>query len=405
MDKLLDTTDKCKQRINKLIKNNKKKILRINIDEAFLESNLIEMPFISLQKSKEIVSVVEYNWSDSNGIKHEIKISGSGQYGVPTAFEYDVLIALFRLYAKKNRIEFSNDLDINNEDELILRFSFNDVAKEMGYDDPGGKDIKRIKKAINILIETTIYNKNCAFYDISNKKYIEENEVGFHIIGNAEFYSLKTNKKDNSKDLNSVTFGKFFCESIKKGYFKYFNYNTYKELNSPIAKRLFTLLTKWKNNRSFLEVNYSTLYDRIPLDTDMDKRYKKASVKRACEYLVNVGFLNSYDIGTEKIKFNFENIVSEIENKKENDNKHGFNTLYKEPRDVNNRLKEIGLTPDEINDRIMLFVTDFEYLKALLRYSEVRNVFGEIDNLKDFVLKGLDEKYEINEKYYDEIKQ
>ena len=401
MDKLLDSTSNCKSRIDKIVKNNKRKILRINVEEAFMEGNLLDNPFISFQKSKEIISVVEYKWVDSNGINHEIKISGSGQYGVPTAFEYDVLVALFRLYAKKNKIEFGDDSAVKNESELTLNFSLNDVAKEMGYNDPSSKEKNRIKKAINILMETTIYNKKDGLYDIRNKSYIERSEKGFHIIENTNFYSYKTNKKINNKEANSITFGKFFCDSIKNGYFKYFNYNTYRELNSPIAKRLFALLTKWRNNRQWIEINYSTLYDRIPLDAEMEKKYKKACVKRACEYLVNVGFLNNYELCAEKIKFNFVNDVPEIENKSEVNDKRGFNTLYKEPRDVNNRLKEIGLSPEEINNRIMLFVTDFEYLKALLRYTDVRNVFGEIDNLKDFILKGLDDKYEIDKKYYD----
>ena len=298
------------KRINKIM-TAKRKTININATEGIIEGSLVDMPFITCKKTNEIINVVNYNWLDSNGIQHGVEIVG-GKYGIPTTEEFDVLIALLKIFATNNKIEFGeavNEENYNiNNPEMIITFSLNQIAREMGKKSFSSSVLNRIKQAIYTLKQTTISNRQAgALYDINNKKYLESSEKLFSIIEEANFYSLQAHKKSPKKDLNSVRLGKFFYQSIKGGYFKYINYDTYKQLKNGVAKRIFLCLTKWRNNKLYITLKYDTLYSRIPLEDDIPKKQKKATLKRACNALVKIDYLQSYEMKQHYVTFIFGN--------------------------------------------------------------------------------------------------
>jgi hypothetical protein len=301
---IIEYHDKILNKINK--RKKVPKTINIHTQEAVLEGSLIEVPFISINSQNKI-KVMNYNWTDANGIERGVEVVGGGKYRVPSTLEYDTLVALFRLFAKQNKIEFGDDFEIENE-ELIINFSLNDLAKEMGYKSISGKILNRIKQSIETLVQITISNRKAgALYDIQDGQYIADTTTLFHIIEEATFYDILKNPISNRKDLNCIRLGKFFYQSIKHGYFKYFNYAIYLNLTSGIAKRIFLCLTKWRNNKTYITLKYNTLYSKIPLEESIPNYQKKASLKRACEILKKVNFITEYDMQKDVVTFVFYN--------------------------------------------------------------------------------------------------
>jgi hypothetical protein len=81
----------------------KPKTLRIKTEEGIIESNLAEMPFIYYYQKKEPINVLEYMWVDSKGVKRGLEVRNP-KHGVPSSFEFDVLLALHKIFAKNNPV-------------------------------------------------------------------------------------------------------------------------------------------------------------------------------------------------------------------------------------------------------------------------------------------------------------
>ena len=170
--------------------SNKVKVLTIPVDKSFIEGNLIDIPFICYFRTKEPTTVVEFVWTDSKGIKRKIEVRGSGKWGVPDEYCFDVLTALFRIYQKQNQgIRFNYDKNKWGMDKII-HFTFSELAREMGYKSFGKNNFEKIDTALEILNDTTIYNKSGAcFFDAKTKKYFNtESKESIGIIKNYRSY-------------------------------------------------------------------------------------------------------------------------------------------------------------------------------------------------------------------------
>lgn len=384
----------------------KPKILRIDLNESILEGNLIEMPFVSYidRKKKEILGVVEYKWIDSNGNERGVEVRGSVKYGVPTSFEFDVLITLLRIYVQNKKILLNsqyNELEISEED-ITIEFTLRQVAKELGMKSINPTIIDKILKAIEILTDTTIYNRySGGIYDIEEKKYIENKSIAFHIVEKFETYLYRDGvKRKRGQDIHQkIKLNQFFYKSISGNYFKFFNHTEYTAISSSVGRRLFLILNKWRgDNKSSLKIKCETLYQRIPLDSSIIVSRKNQMLKRAFDSLVNVGFVKDFEIKdcTVTITFNIKNIDNNI------DKQMYFKDKYNNHNDIIEKLESINFSKDEIQNYLNIIVFDNDYVKALLRYADIQIKYCKIDNIKGFIISGLVKKYNIDQKYYNE---
>ena len=198
--------------------SNKVKILTIPVDKSFIEGNLIDIPFICYFRTKEPTTVVEFVWTDSKGIERKIEVRGSGKWGVPDEYCFDVLMALFRIYQKQNQgIKFNYD---KNEWGLnrVIHFTFSELAREMGYKSLGKNNFEKLDTALEILNDTSIYNKaGACFLDVKTKQYLNtEAKESIGLIKNYKSYrysKLGVNQKrvdyKQIKDITSVTLDDF----------------------------------------------------------------------------------------------------------------------------------------------------------------------------------------------------
>ncbi|HCL4447225.1 TPA: hypothetical protein N2D16_002830 [Clostridium botulinum] len=353
----------------------KVKVLKIPVDESILEGNLIEIPFISYYKEKEPLTAVEYVWVDSKGVEKTIEVRGS-KWGVPDEYCFDVLTALFRLHMKQNKcIEF----DIENQKwnmNKTINFSLSELAREMGYKSLGKNVFDKLDIALEILNDTTIYNKaGGTFLDVKTNTYLTpEKKESIRIVTHYKSYRYSNRDKDQKrinyreiKDYTSVKIDDFIYESLCNSYFKIFNYESYRLLKMGIAKKIYLLLSKWRANRSKVFLNWKTLYQKIPLTDKKPEKYRRKRIRDAYNKLIEIGFLVRVHENTKGVEFIFEDTANDelaldvIESK---DKPKKYNTIM----EILMALNELKI--DNVIIQSILNSVSIEVIKTTLEESE-----------------------------------
>ena len=361
--------------------SNKVKVLRIPVDESILEGNLIELPFISYYKEKEPLTAIEYVWKDSKGIEKKIEVRGS-KWGVPDEYCFDVLTALFRLHVKQNKcVEFDMEEKKWNMNKTI-HFSLSELAREMGYKSLGKNVFDKLDIALEILNDTTIYNKaGGSFLDVKEKEYLTtEKKESTRIVTNYKSYrysKLREGQKRINyreiKDMTSVVIDDFIYESLCNSYFKIFNYEEYRQLKMGIAKKIYLLLNKWRAKRKRIYLTWETLYQKIPLTDKKPEKYRRKRIREACKKLIDIGYIKEVHENSTGLEFVFGDGIEEINNTQdvkqiESNNENKFNTIY----DILMALNDVHMD-SSIVQRILSNVDMNKIRETLIKIEEKEN--------------------------------
>ena len=360
------------------------KLIKIKPFQGLNESNLMTLPFISLKRKKE--PVLNRKW-----IKGEQEIGlrvVGGLKGVPTMYDLDCLLALFRLLIKSMDNQYmlkDNKVDFPKK----INFTYRKLAKEMGFKNFGSGIKQRLEDSIKTLNETTIYS-SFAFRDQEEGKYIKtfKGEQSCRILCNFKSYSVEEQKVNGEKlaspkeieERQSVEIDKFFYNNMCSNYFKLYDHEKYIQLTRNIAKKLLLILTQWSSSYEKY-ITISTLYDYVGIDIPDKKTeyYYNNEFKKALEELKQVKFIQDYDFKVnEGIIFIF-NVTDKIKSK-------GLDK-YTKDEEVVSRLREIGIEWDDITKFCRLDTVS--YTSALLRYIDDRYSRGLIDDLLKYTQKGL----------------
>lgn len=392
------------------------KVLTIRIDEDFVENNLIDLPFIYYYKTKEPITSITYNWMTSDGIPRAVEVRSS-KYGIPTPYEYDVLLALFRIYIRQNNnkiVYIKDEADFEQIDNIVT-FSYRELIKEMGYNSYSYKLKQRIERAIETLQDTNIYNTDLGgFYNPFTKEYVVDRKFTANILSEYETYNYITLKDDNGnillddmgnpmkkldtnsiKDKCSVRLGKFFLANLYYGSGKISDKHLRLSLKNDIARKVYLILNKWRNNRSEMFLKFETLYHRIPLSDEKSDYYRKRRVLDALSELKKKGFIFEYETLRNGVNIVFNNDKKMIKQAKHNELLEKYNT-YDE---IINGLLTYKIDDNTINKYFQLH--KIAYYQALLRFIDDRK--DKIDNTTNYLFKGLIEEYkDIDKKYYNE---
>lgn len=407
-----------------IVKTNSNKIrpksINIKASEDFIENSLIDLPFIYLYKNKDkntpIISVT-YEWVSSDSKKKSIEVRSS-KLGVPTSYDYDVLLALLRIYLRQNGdkifcLENMNDLtEFNN----TVYFSYREIITEMGYKDYSILLKRKIDSCIERLCDTNIYNTGCGIYNPMTKEYITDYKFQVGILSSYSAYTYiitvdengeekKVLDKKSLKEKASVKIDVFFLKNLLCGKGKISDRNLRLSLKSDVGRRLFLILNKWRNSRNRFFLKLDTLYNRIPLNyiltdnegnrTEDDKTdyYKKRRLKDACNELKEKGFIYNYEFIRDGVEFIFSD-TCEVAITESNDE---LLNMYNSYDDMINTLREYGLTDKVLDKHFKLY--QVPYIQALLRFVYDRK--NKIDNVQSYIFKGLISPYEnIDERYY-----
>lgn len=370
------------------------KIITIKPFQGMNESNLMTLPFVSLKRKKEKTLIRKWIKGDK---EVGLKVVG-GENGCPTMYDLDCLLALFRLLIKS--IDNKYKLSENNKIEFPkkINFTYRKLAKEMGFTNFGSGIKNRIESSIKTLNETTIYS-SFAFRDQEQGKYIKlfKGEQSCRILKNFSSYSVEEFKFNGEKlaspkqieEMQSIEIDDFFYKNMCSNYFKLYDHEKYIKLKRNISKKLLLILTQWSHGYEKY-ISMQTLYDYIGIDV-IDKKqeyYYNNEFKKSLEELVSVGFIKQYIFSANTgITFVFNVTVK---------NRELGLTKYNSSEEICSRLREIGVSWDDINKYCRLDTAS--YIAGLLRYSDYKLEKGEINkSIESFVKKGLPYRsYDVN---------
>lgn len=392
------------------IKRKKRKQLEINVDGALVELNLLLLPLAPVGREKDDVGTIIVKWTDSKGALRGIKVSMTDGYKMLTNFDIKVLTSLMKLYSEQNTI-IPYDFENNKYDMPVeINYTIREISRRLRYSECGGTITKKIKDSIKKLANVTITSMyEGGLYDAEHKCYIKTTgEKGFHIIEEYDMYEVSKveNKEDrikarDVKSFNKVVINNFFYNSMCNGYCKIVPFDQLIGIKQDIAQRLFALLEGWFcNKKPFVYFNFTTLYSRIPLDNDTPIKEKNRSVKRACEELKKIGYIENFVVKPSKgVYFIFEGGI-DYDNPDNMKDKYFGLDKYGGIKDVISALLEYGIEENEID--MYVKESNIEYHKALLRYFNIMLRYDKIkgDNPLGFLLEGLKGDYNIDPKYY-----
>jgi plasmid replication initiation protein len=247
------------------------------------EMNLAEFPFAVLTRSvppgqKTIEIVQEGRTASGKPLKQEWTVTGSDAFGLPTASDEEVYIALMK---------FLRDSGFR---ERTVRFRIADLLRIMNSS-AGKRDYDRVGAALDRLTGVMIRSRN-AFWDFEQKRHLTE---AFHLL---ESYKLNTGSGNRS--YSEVTFSEFLFASIRAGYVKNLDIGFYFQLSSPLAKRLYRLLDKHRYRGSVYEVELHRFASKLPLNDPYLSQLKRR-LNPVFEELIQQDYLRAatYRVGSE----------------------------------------------------------------------------------------------------------
>ena len=364
--------------------------------QSFNESNLMTLPIFTLKRKR--IGYMKYTWIRDNK-KVDITIKAPEGTGIPSIKELDVLLALMSLAKKQigSTFVFDENNRVKNMPKVI-NFTYRSLAKEMGLRGFGAKTKDRLKASIESLIESTIYT-NLAIRDAQEGEYVFDfdGKESCRILTNLKEYKIAKQKLRHGKLLSpkdiqeyqSVEIDDFFFKNLCNNYLRVFDYSVYKKLTKGLAKKLFLLLSQWSHgSEKYVTLKVLYAYLGVVIATKEDEYIADRALKESLKELIKSKFIVDFRFCKgEGVTFIFN---------KDKYMKAKMLDKYTNQFAVIARLREIGFSYDEIFE----YVTEanVSYVAALLRYAEVQEGQGKVQDIYKYIYTGLIEKeYNIDE--------
>ena len=213
-------------------------------------------------------------------VTRKLTVTGSNAYGLPTAVDDEVLVALLQL----TKLAGFRDPKVH--------FSRYEVLQVLGWKDVG-KNYLRVEEALNRWMGVTLYYEK-AWWDNEAKAWID---AKFHILDNVTVISQserRAMKRRNHVGLfeswfkwNEVVFKSFQADNLKR-----LDLDTYFNLRSSVAKRMFRFLDKRFYHRRRWEFDLEEFaFEHIGLSRSYDSGQIKAKLLAGLEELETHGVL------------------------------------------------------------------------------------------------------------------
>lgn len=249
------------------------------------ELNLAEFPLSSIsdrldphQKTMVFEDRV-YDERRGDIITRKLTITASDQYGLPTALDDEVMLALVQITKLQ---KFAG---------RKMSFSRSQIISMLGWGD-SGRSYDRLEIALNRWVGVTLYYEK-AWWDKANRCWRDEK---FHILDNVSIVS-RDSRSGPSPELDlplcSFTWNDVIWRSFEAGNLKSIDFSFFVGLGSAIAKRLYRFLDK----RFFLRAEWKfeireLCFEHIGLSRKYDVSNLKRKLKPALEELESKGFID-----------------------------------------------------------------------------------------------------------------
>ncbi len=233
---------------------------KITIPETIRsEVNFLVLPFFALW-DKDVNRKTETVYKTTvmrNSGKLEIvwTVSSNPRYGYPGPFDKEVHKAIEQIIG---------DLPLPVENPIPLG-SLYSLYKRMGINKVGGAQYRRIKDALKRIIAATIESEG-TFYSKEGKRWI--NDI-FHLYDRVIFKGEELADGDIAEN-NYLFLNSWYLDNINASYVKPVDWSYYKILETPIAQRLYELLSvkfygSLMRGGRFVSYKYSTICQLLPI--------------------------------------------------------------------------------------------------------------------------------------------
>ncbi len=242
------------------------------------EMNLAEFP-ITMLTDKPSKAVKTMTFEDNHG---RLTVSGSDDYGLPTAPDGDVIVGLIQLTKMRN-----------NFTDPSVQFSRYELLKLLGWDDQG-RHYRRLDESLRRWVGVTLRYDKC-WWDNQIKCRIDAN---FHILDSVMLYDQEVRRTLKSRQqqlpLSSFSWGKVFFKSCTDDNIKRLDLTTYLSLRSAVSKRLYRFLDKRFYVRGEWTFDLRELaFEHVGLSRNYTAAKVKEKLQPALEELEGIGFLRA----------------------------------------------------------------------------------------------------------------
>ena len=243
------------------------------------EMNLAEFP-IALLTDRAAKGQKTLYFEDGHG---RLTVTGSDAFGLPTAVDTDVIVAL--IYLTKQRTNFK-DAKVN--------FSFYELIRLLNWPDDG-KSYQRLKASFSRWVGVSLHYDKCWW----NNRLKAYTDAQIHIIESVELLGREAIRKSRSAEQMDLEFSHFtwnrkFIESCQADNLRQLDLDTYFSLKSAVSKRLYRFLGK----RFYLQADWTfdlkeIAFERVGLSRSYasDAGKIKEKIQPAIDELEAIGFL------------------------------------------------------------------------------------------------------------------
>ena len=252
------------------------------------ELNLAEFPITLLSdrvpKGLKTVTFEDRIFDQQAGemVTRRLTVTGSDRYGLPTAVDDEVLVALLQITKLAN--------DFTDRDVHFTRY---EVLKLLGWSDDG-VNYRRIEESLKRWMGVTLYYDK-AWWNKDAQAWVSEQ---FHILDNVSIVEQSVRRRLRAKGqqelpLSVLTWNRVVFQSFQADNLKRLDIDTYFRLSSSVAKRMFRFLDKRFYHRDRCEFDLQVFaFEHVGLSRSYSDNGKlKEKLQPAIDELTAIGFL------------------------------------------------------------------------------------------------------------------
>jgi hypothetical protein len=212
----------------------------------------------------------------------QLTITGSDAFGLPTALDADVIVALIQLTKLKNDFK-----------KPTVNFTRYELLRLLGWNNEG-RSYRRLDESLHRWVGVTLHYAHC-WWDNRSKTY---GDATLHILESAIILEGKGKLHDDDEQaslpLSSFTWNKVFLESCHADNLKYLDVGIYFSLVHSATKRLYRFLDKRFYKRTSWVFDLREIaFERVGLSRNYAHNVAKIREKLqpAVDELERIGFL------------------------------------------------------------------------------------------------------------------
>ncbi len=199
------------------------------------EMNLAEFPLCALahrlRPDQKTLRFEDRLWDEQRKqtITRQLTITGSDAFGLPTALDDEVLLALIQISK------------VNQFGDRTVRFTRYQLLQLLDWSKEG-KNYERLEASLNRWTGVTLYYKN-AWWNKKKQCWVSEK---FHVLDNVRLFEKENANSCAEEEGNQSVFiwNEVIFQSFQAGNLKSIDFDFFRELRSAVAKRLYRFLDK-----------------------------------------------------------------------------------------------------------------------------------------------------------------